>query len=60
MIRMKSFVIECAVDFIMILEEDFPRQFTNTVFMNSFPGFSMTLLILIGYWNFSVLRTCHI
>ena len=26
MINVKSFVIEHAIDFIMILEEDFPRQ----------------------------------
>ena len=26
MIHIKSFVIECAIDFIMTLEEDFPRQ----------------------------------
>ncbi len=49
MIRVKSFVIKRAVDFITILEEDFPRQcyVTNTVFTSSFPRFSVTSLI--GY-----------
>ena len=32
-----NYVIERAVDFITILEEDFPRQCTNTVFTSSFP-----------------------
>ena len=44
----KSFVIARAVDFITILEEDFPRlTVTSTVFTSSFPRFSMTLFI--GY-----------
>ena len=41
MIRINSLVIERAVDFITILEEDFPRH-CNTVFTISFPRFSMT------------------
>ena len=56
MIRVKSFVTECAAYFITILEEDFPQ--TNTVFTNSFQRFSLTSLT--GYRNFSVLRTCHV
>ena len=32
MISVKSFVIECAVDFITILEEDFPRQYFHELF----------------------------
>jgi len=51
MISVKRFVIERAVDFITILEEDFPRQ----CFHELFPRFSMTSLI--GYRNFSVLCT---
>ena len=43
MISVKRFVTERAVDFITILEEDFPRQ----CFTSSFPRFSMTSLI--GY-----------
>ena len=54
MFSVKGFVIERAVDFIRILEEDFP----NTVFTSSFPRFCMTSLI--GYRNFSVLCTCHV
>ena len=55
MISVKRFVTERAVDFITILEEDFPDNVTNTVFTSSFPRFSMTSLI--GYRNFSVLCT---
>ena len=47
---------ERAVDFIMILEEDFPSV-TNTVFTSSFLRFSTTSLL--GYRNFSGLCTCH-
>ena len=57
MICVKSFVIERAVDFITILEEDFPRQ-CDSVFTSPFPRFSMTSLI--GYRNFSVLCICHV
>ena len=57
MISVTCFVIERAVDFIMIFEEDFPSV-TNTVFMSSFSHFSMTSLI--GYQNFSILCTCHV
>ena len=32
MIRIKSVVIECAVDFTTILEEDFPRPVLLTLF----------------------------
>ena len=49
MISVKCFVIERAVDFITILEEDFPDSVTNTLFTSSFPRFSMTSLI--GYRN---------
>ena len=55
MIRVKRYVIERAVHFIMILEED---TNTNTVFTSSFPRFSMTSLM--GYPNFSVLCTCYV
>ena len=57
MIRVKRFVIQRAVVFITNFEEDFPSV-TNTVFMRSFPRFSMTSLR--GYRNFSVLCTCHV
>ena len=39
MICIKHFVIECAVDFIMILEEDFPRQCYYHCFHRLFPAF---------------------
>ena len=58
MISVKCFVIERAVDFITILEEDFPDSVTNTLFTSSFPRFSMTSVI--GYRNLSVLCTCHV
>ena len=32
MIHIKSFVTDCAVDCITILEEDFPRQWLLTLF----------------------------
>ena len=58
MIHIKSFVTEGAVDFITILEEDFPQEdFRNTVFTSFCPRFSISL---IGYRNFSVLCTCHV
>ena len=52
MISVQSFVIEHAIDFITILEEDFPRQYY--CFHELFPAFSMTSLI--RYLNFS----CHV
>ena len=39
MISIKSFVIERAIDFIMILEEDFPRQCYQHCFHELFPEF---------------------
>ena len=39
MIRIKSFVIECAVDLITILEEDFPTQCYDHCFHELFPLF---------------------
>ena len=57
--RIKSFVIERAVDFITILEEDFPQTPLLTLFFtNCFPRLSLTSLI--GYRNFSVLCTCRV
>ena len=55
MISVKRFVTERAVDFITILEEDFPRRLCIIV-SSSFPRFSVTSLI--GYRNFSVLCSC--
>ena len=50
----KSFVIECAVDFVTILEENFSQ--TVTLFSQALsPCFSMTSLI-----GFPVLCTCHV
>ena len=43
MIRMKSFVTERAVDFITILEEDFPRQ----CFHEFFPAFQYDIVARI-------------
>ena len=40
MIRINSFVIERAVDFITILEEDFPRQY----FHELFPAFQYDII----------------
>ena len=53
MIHVKRFVIEFYNDF----RRTSPDTVTNTVFMSSFPRFSMTSVT--GYWNFSVLCTCH-
>ena len=39
MISVKSFVIERAVDFITILEEDFPRECYEHSFNELFPAF---------------------
>ena len=51
MICIKSFVIESAVDFITILEEDFPRQCSNTVFTRFYNDFrrrlSQTVLLTL-------------
>ena len=58
MISVKRFVTERAVDFITNLKRTFTVSVTNTVFTSSLPCFTMTSLI--GYWNFSVLCTCHV
>ena len=39
MIRIQGFVIERAVDFITILEEDFPRHCNKYCFHELFPAF---------------------
>ena len=39
MIRIKVFVTERAIDFVMILEEDFPRQCYKHSFHELFPAF---------------------
>ena len=39
MISVESFVIERAIDFITILEEDFPRQCYQHRFHEFFPAF---------------------
>ena len=56
MISVKSFVIDRAVDFIMILEglsqTDSVTIQTNTVFTSSFPGFQYDIIDMIGYRKF--------
>ena len=58
MIRIKRFVIGCAVVFITILAEDFPFRdsLMNTVFTSSF----QRMTSVIGYRNFTVLGACHV
>ena len=44
MISVKSFVTERAVDFITILEEDFPRQCYSHCFHELFPAFQCDII----------------
>ena len=44
MISVKSFVIERAVDFITILEEDFPRECYEHSFNELFPAFQYDII----------------
>ena len=44
MISVKSFVIKRAVDFITILEEDFPRQCYQHCFHELFPAFQYDII----------------
>ena len=57
MISVKSFVIEHAVDFITILEEDFPRQ--RYCFHDLFPAFQYDIIDRIPEL-LSFLCTCHV
>ena len=58
MISVNSFAIECAIDFIMILEEDFPRQCYYHCFHELFPTFQYDIIDRIPKLLSFVYKSC--